>query len=589
MGSPGMIPERGPAVEAIRRQLDKILASPAFVSSERASRLLRFIVEQALRGRDANEYAIGVDVFDKDEAFDPRIDPIVRVQMRRLRSKLKEYYENQGAVDAVEICLPLRKYIPVIRARSASSGSNTQTAPISTIAVLPFQSLSPDKEDEYFSEGLTEELIHAIAGLNELRIIAIRDMNMIQSGGVTLRQIVHQHNIRGVLEGRVRRSGRNLRVSVHLTDATDGSLIWSQMYERQVEDVFVIQEEIARAIAQALRIRTGARAEQRLVRLGTNDLQAYHLYLKARHYCNERTRPGLEKCVEYMQRAVNQDGEYACARAGLSEAFTLMALYGDFAPAEVMPKAKAAGIAALERDPDSVDANTSLGIVAALYDWDFQSAQRHFTRAIESSWRSAQPHLWYGMSCLLPLGRTDDGLTYLRTAVEYDPLSVSIATDLAYALYTAGKCDEALQLLLDTLELEPDFYLAHWVVGLIYEQMARPDRAIASLESARDHSANAPFVLAALGHAYGVFERAREAAAVLDHLERESRERYIPGLDIALVQIGLGQRDEALDSLEQAYESRCTWLTMLGIDPRTGVLHSEPRFRALLEKMKVMQ
>ncbi|MBI3696829.1 MAG: hypothetical protein HY238_18580 [Acidobacteria bacterium] len=340
-------------MQEIQAQLSKILASPVFAGSDRMSRFLRFTVERALRGEGdrLKEYLLGVEVFDRRSSYDPRIDPIVRVEARRLRSKLEKYYETEGRGDPVRIDFPKGGYSPVLRERDRAAPAPERR----TIAVLPFANLSSDPENEYFSDGLTEELIQALTKVEGLRVVAWSSAFQFKGKARDIRQVGRQLSVDTVLEGSVRRADDRLRITAQLVDVSDGRYLWSQIYEREMKDVFAIQDEISRAIADTPRIKlTGA-----LVKPYTVNLEAYNLYLRGRFNWNKRTEEGLRKAIEYFEQALAGDAQYAPAYCGLADCYSMLGQYGLSPPREVMPQAKAAATRALDIDEALAEAHAS--------------------------------------------------------------------------------------------------------------------------------------------------------------------------------------------------------------------------------------
>ncbi len=358
------------SAESVRTQLRKILSSSAFARSERLARFLNFTVEQTLSGRGENlkEFVIGVEVFDKDEKYDPRMDPIVRVEARRLREKLRKYYETEGLDDPLYIDFPTGAYVPLVKTHEAVRASSPVATPAeNAIAVLPFVNLSSEQENEYFSDGLTEELINALTKVEGLRVVAWSSAFQLKGKARDIRRIAEQLRVRAVLEGSVRRTADRLRISAQLVDSKDGHYLWSETYERPIKDVFTIQDEISSAIVGALRIKLTGPAGRSLITRYTENLQAYHLYLKGRFYWNKRTEEDFYKALGFFEQAIQIDPKYAPAYAGMADAYIMLGEHGSVPALSIMRKARVSASRALEIDPSLAEAHVSLGSVASLH------------------------------------------------------------------------------------------------------------------------------------------------------------------------------------------------------------------------------
>ena len=373
------------SAESVRTQLRKILSSSTFARSERLARFLTFTVEQTLGGRGENlkEFVIGVEVFDKNEKYDPRMDPIVRVEARRLREKLRKYYETEGHDDALYIDFPTGAYVPLVKTREAAGVSKpAATRAENAIAVLPFVNLSSEQENEYFSDGLTEELINALTKVEGLRVVAWSSAFQLKGKARDIRRIAEQLRVRAVLEGSVRRTADRLRITAQLVDTTDGHYLWSETYERAIKDVFSIQDEISSAIVGALRIKLTGSAGRSLITRYTENLQAYHLYLKGRFYWNKRTEEDFYKALGFFEQAIQIDPNYAPAYAGMADSYIMLGEHGSVPALSIMRKARATASRALEIDPSLAEAHVSLGSVAGLYEWNWRESEQHFRRAL---------------------------------------------------------------------------------------------------------------------------------------------------------------------------------------------------------------
>jgi serine/threonine-protein kinase len=551
-------------------------------------RFLQFTVEKALAGASSTlkEYAIGLEVFDRDSSFDPRIDPIVRVEARRLRTKLKQYYETEGASDAILLDYPKGQYAPVFSqrivqplvARSAGTGRDSRR-----IAVLPFANFSSDPDNEYFSDGLTEELTHALTRVHGLCVIASSSASKFKGQG-DIRAIGQQLNVGAVLEGSVRRSGDRLRITAQLVDISDGHYLWSETYERRMEDVFAIQDEISRAIVDTLRIQlAGSLVQPR------DNLNAYNAYLKGRFHCSRRTEDGLTRGIEYFKQALIEEPEYALAYAGIADAYSLLSQYGVLAPAEVMPKALAAATKALALDDNLAEAHASMALARSIYLWEWDEAIKSYRRAIELNPGYATAHHWFGSDCLAALGRLEEAKEHLTLAQQLDPLSLITRCSLGSVYIAQREYDCAIDCFRRALDLEPRFYKGLMGLGRAHIAKGLYEEGITYFQEARALSGNILYVAGALGHAYALAGNREQAQRHLEELLRLSNNRYVPATSIAIIYLGLGRVETAMDWLERAYQEHAGPLIWLGVHPIYDPLREEARFRALVEKIGVSE
>ncbi len=575
------------SAESIRTQLRKILSSRTFARSERLARFLTFTVEQTLagRGEDLKEFVIGVEVFDKNEKYDPRMDPIVRVEARRLREKLRKYYQTDGLEDPVRIEFPTGGYAPLLQHKDeATAPASQQPTPESAIAVLPFANLSSDQENEYFSDGLTEELINALTKVEGLRVVAWSSSSQLKGKARDLQRIAEELRVRTVLEGSVRRTADRLRITAQLVDATTGHYLWSETYERPLRDIFAIEDEISSSIVGALRIKlTGPAGRPRVTRY-TENLQAYHLYLKGRFYWNKRREEDLYKALGFFEQAIEVDRNYAPAYGGIADAYIMLGEYGS-APAQgIMEKGRTAACRALEIDPRLAEAHVSLGSVSGLYEWNWREAEQHFRRAIELNPSYPTAHHWYGYDYLAPMARIPEALAEIERAHHLDPLSLIITTSVGTLYDIARQFERAREYYDKVLEMEPRFVRAHLSAGRSFLHQNRCAEAIAMFEKARELMPSSPVPLALLAHAYNVSGARAEADRLRQALARCARTCYVPSYLLARAHLAF-DHDQVFAFLEKAMDERDPRLPHIGVSPIWDCVRDDPRFRALLERM----
>jgi TolB-like protein/tetratricopeptide (TPR) repeat protein len=580
----------GISIDAIRAQVEKILASRLFAQSKRLTRFLRFTVEQAIQGQadDLKEYLLGVEVFDRDPSFDPRIDSIVRVEAGRLRSRLKTYYETEGQDDPLLVQICKGSYVPAFVTLKTAGPRDRPSVSSSphrkSIAVLNFKDLSPNKDQEYFCDGMTEELINALTSVAGLRVVAPTSVFQFKGKPQDVRRLGKQLNVNTLLEGSVRKSRDRLRITAQLVHTASGYNLWSEIYERRMKDVFAIQEEISRSIVHALRLQLVDEPDASLVGRTRENRKAYHFYLKGRYHWKKLTEEGLQKAIDCFDQAIAEDGKYAKAYAGSAYAHSLAGFYGGLNPNVLMAKAKEAAVTAVRLDDTQPEAHAALGLIRFLYDWDWLEAERELNRARELNPSYTTVRNWYGLF-LACMGRMDDALTELKRAHELDPVSLITNTEAGWIQYVRRQYDEAIDQYLRTLELDPNFYLVYRGLGLAYEAKFMFDKAITAFEKSRALSQGMRRGVGALGHCLALRGKRAESQQLLKELRELSRRRYISQCEAAVIYVGLGDNERAMKWLEAARAEGDPWLVHLKVDPRFDGLRSEPRFIDLLEEV----
>jgi len=574
--------------DAVRRELRAVLASSGFVRAERLRLFLTFVVETALAGqtRSLKEYVIGLEVFGKDESFDPRLDPIVRVEASRLRAKLTRYYDTEGRADPVIIEFSRGSYAPVFRGREPLSfgppeprGEARPEARI--IVVLPFADQSMLKDQEYFCEGITMELVNVLTKVEGLDVAAWGSAKQLHREEHDAVEIGRRLGASVVLNGAVRKEGDHLRIAAQLIDVGRGCYLWSHTYDREFHHVFGIQEEISRAIVETLKVHLIGENQRLLVKRSTESATAYKLYLKGRYYWNKRSKAGLQEGLRYFEKALEIDHGYALAHAGVADSYSLLGNYGVLPSHTVRAKAKEAAVRAVEIDPALAESHASLGHVAATYDWDWELAEREFEIAIQLNPAYPTAHHWYAITCLMPVGRLDEALLEIGRAQELDPISAGIARDTGLVFFCRRDYQRAVSHAQQTLALDPTFYEGYWMLGLACEQRRQFEDACAAFQKGVSLS-RSPRLIGALGHSYALWGKREEALQTVKELSALSQRRYVSPFDTALVYMGLGENDRAFEWLAMALAQRCYEMVWLKVDPRWDVLRTDQRFRSLL-------
>jgi len=571
---------------AVIAQLEKILASACFTNSERLSRFLRFAVQSAAHGQTAQlkEYAVALAVFDKRDSFDPRYDPIVRVEAGRLRARLKHYYETEGLQDSVLIGLPKGSYVPRFARKAQNPEVDPPSYSLDSVAVLPFADHSPNRDQEYFCDGMTEELINALTKLRGLHVSAWTSALRLRGKTHDILKISQQLKVGAVVAGSVRKAGDRLRITVQLIGTSDGCYLWSEIYDRELKDVFLIQEEISQAIVTKLKVQIAGQSKH-LVRRYTENFDAYNLYFKGRYHWNQRSERSLKKGIDYFEQAISLDPQYAPAYSGLADSYSLLGNYGVLPAKNVKSKALTAALKAVEIDPTLAEAHTALGHVKATYCWDWPGAREEYQTAISLNPAYATVHHWHAITYLAPLGMLDAALAEMKKAEESDPVSVSIKRDLAVIFYYSRKYEEAAEHCHGAIELDRNFHGGYWALGLAYEGLSLYSESVSAFQKGLELSPDTPRLLGSLGHAYAASGKHSEARDVLSRLQVLSSLTYVSPFDFALVHLGLGDLDSFFDCLELAYKSRSYELVSTRVDPKFDTVRSDPRFSKLLKRL----
>jgi TolB-like protein/DNA-binding winged helix-turn-helix (wHTH) protein/Flp pilus assembly protein TadD len=459
---------------------------------------------------------------------------------------------------------------------------------IRSLAVLPLESLSSDASQDYFADGMTDELISDLGQISALRVISRTSVMGYKRARKPLPQIARELDVDAVVEGTVLRSGDQVRITAQLIEAATDKHLWSQSYEGQLRDTLALQNQVARAIADQIRINLNSQERAALKSVRVVNPQAYESYLKGRYFWNKRTADGLKVALAYFNQAVDEDPEYAQSYSGLADTYALLGdwQYAVMTPKEALPKAKAAAIKALELDSTLGEAHNSLAFCLDGFDWDFPSAGKEFRRAIELNPGYATAHHWYAWHLSL-LGRYDEAIAEMRKAENLDPLSLIINADLAEILLLAHSYDESIRQSRKTIEMDPNFALAHNQLGQAYLQKQMREEAITELQKAVQLSAGSPTCMANLARAYAASGRMSEAAKLLSDLKKRSNPGYSHASEIAVIYAALSDKNQAMAWLEKGYEERFNPGVLLrpGFDP----LRSEPRFQELVRRIGLSQ
>jgi TolB-like protein/DNA-binding winged helix-turn-helix (wHTH) protein/Tfp pilus assembly protein PilF len=464
--------------------------------------------------------------------------------------------------------------------------SKTSAQRSTSLVVLPLENLSGDKEQEFFADGMTDELIANLAKIRSLRVISRSTAMAYKGTRKPLSQIAQELNVGAVVEGTVLRVGSRVRITAELVRVSTDRHLWADTYESQMGDVLALQNRVSSAIVNEIRINLTPEERERLAKTPAVSPEAYENYLKGLYYWNKRSDENLTRAIAYFERAAHEDPQYALAYAGLSDCYAIISaeIFGTMAASEAAPKAKAAALHALDVDPTLAEADTSLATVKFNYDWDWPGASEGFEHAIGLNPSYATAYQRYSLY-LMAMGQVQDSFAQIQKARELDPLSISINFSLGWRLYMARQYDRAIAQLRDTLEMDPSYELPHLVVGQAYEQKGDFASAIHELKKAVELSHGTPLMVSALAHAYARAGDKIEAEKLLAELVAESTKQYVSPYYLAVVYVGLGRDQQAMDWLEKAFADRSNGLVFLKVEPELDSLRANPRFIALQKKL----
>jgi len=570
------------------------VGTPAYMSPEQAS------AERDLDGR-SDLYSLACVLFEMLSGRPPFAGSSARTTMARHAIEPPTPIRSLRPTVPLAVELALQRALakaPADRFATMAEFSDALVTPVLTpapvvsgtegraIAVLPFVNASADPENEYFSDGMTDELITALTKVDGLQVASRTSVFALKNVREDVRTLGARLNVSAVLEGSIRKSGNRLRITAQLSNVADGRTLWSERYDREMADIFAIQDDIAQTIVRTLRATfLGDLGDPTPVRYTAN-VRAYSLYLKGRFWWNRRTQADTAEAVKYFEQAIAEDPDYALAYTGLADSYALEIDYSGAPVKEGMERAKAEARKAIELDESLAEAHTSLAWVTFIYDWDWAGAEREFSRAIQLNPRYSTARQWHAWF-LAAMGRFEEALTEVRASVDLDPASVSIRRSLGWLQYYAHQHDASLDSLRRALAMDPTAEETHRLLGLVYMEQGLHDEAAASFREAIALSQNNALAFAGLGQVAARRGRLEEARAVLKEIHDRARSRYVSPVALTKLYAALGDGNAAFDWLEQAYRERRGWLTYLKIEPTLDPLRSDSRFQRLLERMRL--
>jgi eukaryotic-like serine/threonine-protein kinase len=455
---------------------------------------------------------------------------------------------------------------------------------IHSLAVLPFENASGEPEDEYLSDGITGNLINTLATVPKLRVMAQSTVFRYKGRKIDPQAIGRELNVRAVLTGRIMHVGGALRIGTELVDVATGSQLWGAQYNRKPDDIFVVQDEISNEISGKLRLQLTRAEKKRLTKHHTENAEAYRLYLKGRHHWNRWTEEGFYKAIDYFQRAIEKDPSYALAYTGVADSYVLLGWNSYLPPKEVFPKGKAAATTALQLDPDLPEAHASLAALFWLHDWRWDEAQIEFKRSLELDPTYPTANHWYA-EYLMTMGKHAEVMDRMKKGQDLDPLSLIINVAVGWAFYNDRRYDEGIEQLRRTVELDPNYPVTYWILGLLLRQTRCYESAMTEGEKGVKLSGGSPLMRAALAHTFAAAGRTTEAVQTLDELTELATHRYVAPYFFAGIHVGLGENDRAIEYLEKSYEEHSHWLIYLHMDPSMDGLRDNPRFQNLLHRV----
>jgi TolB-like protein/Tfp pilus assembly protein PilF len=458
-------------------------------------------------------------------------------------------------------------------------------APEKSIAVLPFENRSEDKTNAYFAEGVQDEILTRLSKIADLKVTSRTSTQHYKSLPENLAEIAKQLGVAHILEGSVQKSGDAVRVNVQLIKAANDSQVWAETFDRKLTDIFSVESDVAKAIADQLRVHITRQEEQVIAAKPTKNIEAYDAYLRGRYFWNKRTSDGIKQAIEHFQRSIERDPDFALGHAGLADSYIALTFYNFAAPHETMPKAKESAVKALALDNTLAEAHASLAHVLMNYDWEWSAAEKEFKRSIELTPDYATGHEWYAIHYLTARGRLEEALQEMKRALELEPASLVMNTFMGATLYYAGRYDEAIDQCRRTIEMDPNFAVAHWHLGLAYEQKQVLDAATEEFKKAISLSGGSPLMKAALGRAYAKSQKKHEANDVLNELNELSKQQYVSAYEVATIYVALGNNEQAFQLLEQAYGEHSFHLVYLNVSPQFKPVSSHPRFQNLVQRI----
>ena len=536
----------------------------------------RYIQTVARRG-----YRLIEAVRQLPETAEPTLPPPPAANLPLARSK------PGGAATLLKIAVLVAVTLAGAAAWMRLHNARGAVPQIRSLAVLPFRTLTPPSDPrDYLGVGMADALITKLGSTGSIIVRPTSAVVKYANGTLDPLAAGREQKVDAVLDGHIQSLSGTVRVTVQLLRVEDGASLWADTFEESPQRVFALEDAVAERIAGSMSIGLSGEQRKRMARQQTEDATAYQLYLRGRYFWNKRTKEGLQRSISYYDQAVAQDPKYALAYAGLADSYGLLGSYGVESASQSDPRAKAAAVKALQLDDSLAEAHSSLGMIYFFDEWNWPLAEREFQRAIVLNPNYSIAHTWYGLN-LAALGRFDEALIQVRRAQALDPLSLIVDTDVGRILYLSRKYDQAIEAYHKVLDLDPNFGRAHTRLGMAYAAERKYGPAGEEFQEALRLSGPDPYLYGLLGYTRAMSGNRETARQLLRELRERSHREYVPPFSMALICIGLGDRPAALDWLEKGYQDHSTLMVYAKTDPLMDPLRSEPRFTALLQRMKL--
>jgi TolB-like protein/DNA-binding winged helix-turn-helix (wHTH) protein/Tfp pilus assembly protein PilF len=577
------------AVMRLREVLGDASENPRFVETipRRGYRFIAPVVGAAFPVSSATGAEVDAGPVLVPPVASPSVEPAAFKPPSEAATIQRKWSASRWVIAAAAVLVAAALFVAAFIRYGRVDANRTSQARTKSLIVLPVENLSGDKDQEYFADGMTDDLIANLAKIRSLRVISRSTAMAYKGTRKPMSQIASELNVDAVFEGTVLRVGNRVRITAELVQVSTDRHLWADTYESEMGDILALQNRVSSAIVNEIRINLTPQDQERLARNPAVAPEGYENYLKGRYYWNKRSDEHLTRAIGYFEQATHQDPQYALAYAGLADCYAIISaeIFGTMAAAEAAPKAKAAALKALEIDPTLSEAETSLATVKFNYDWDWEGAAAGFAKAIQDNPSYATAYQRYSLY-LTAMGRPEASFEQINKARELDPLSISINFSLGWRLYMARQYDRAIQQLRNTLEMDPSYELPHLVLGLSYAQKGAFDLAIPELRKAVELSHGTPLMTSALANAYARSGNKAEAEKLLADLIAESKKQYVSPYYLAVVYVGLGKKEEALNWLQKAFADRSNGLVFMKVEPELDDLRSNPRFVTLQQKLK---
>lgn len=522
-------------------------------------------------------------VYKPMEVFALKNDGLFVPERKNLTGKLKTKNTNRRILWIVASLAFLSLSALVIIKQFLPSGESTELE--KTIAVLPFTDMSKNKDQEFFSDGLTEDIITQLAKIKAFKVTSRTSVMQYKNNTKSLKQIGNELGAAHILEGSVQSSGDKVRITAQLINASTDEHLWAESYDRSIKDIFSIQADIATQIANALKAKLSPEEQQRIEKKYTVDAEAYQLYLQGRYYWNKRLEVPVRKSIEFFKQAIQEDPTYALAYAGLGDAYLMLGVYSVLKPKESFPIGKSYAEKALQLDPTLAEAYATLLDINIHYDWDMDAAEKYFQKAIEANPQYANAYHWHSEVFILQK-QFEAAIRETQAALVLEPYSLIINVQLGTDYLYEGKFTQAIDQFKKTLEFDSTFSIAHYRIGTAYIGLKEYNMAQHHLHIAIELAPENTRFLSALGFAKSLAGKKDETRQIQQELLRQSKAKYVPSYDLAVVSLGLGEDQKALQYLEQAYSDREPWMPFIEMNPLFGSLKNNPQFQELVMKIE---